>query len=86
MKTALCDEAWLESLKGDPAYDRLNVEQEFAKMCRWCEVYGKQPTRRRFAATRQSKLTVLRPLTEDFGGGLDRPELADKNPTPHWAL
>lgn len=42
------DAAWLQDLKADPAYAGIDVEQEFARMRRWCAEHFKQPTRRRF--------------------------------------
>lgn len=45
---ALSDEDWLKGLAENPAYSTLDVPQQHAKMCTWCSVNGKQPTRRRF--------------------------------------
>ena len=42
------DEAWIESLKSNPAYAGIDVSREHAKMAQWCAVNRKQPTRRRF--------------------------------------
>lgn len=42
------EEAWIDSLKSNPAYTGIDVAREHAKMVQWCEVSGKQPTRRRF--------------------------------------
>lgn len=44
----LTDEAWIRGLKEDQAYKGIEVEREYAKMIRWCEVSKKQPSRRRF--------------------------------------
>jgi hypothetical protein len=46
--TSQDDAAWLQGLKADPAYKGIGVDREHAKMCQWCAVNGKQPTRRRF--------------------------------------
>jgi hypothetical protein len=45
--TAL-DEEWIDRLKGDSTYAGIDVAVELGKLKRWCEVNGKQPTRRRF--------------------------------------
>ncbi len=44
----LSQDQWLAELKNDPAYAGIEVDREFAKMNRWCEVHKKQGTRRRF--------------------------------------
>lgn len=42
------DDEWRASLNADKAYEGINVDLEYAKMLRWCEVNRKQATRRRF--------------------------------------
>ena len=42
------DDQWMDSLKNDPAYNGIDVQTQYHKMVRWCEVNRKQPTRRRF--------------------------------------
>lgn len=44
----LTDDEWLSQLAADPTYAGIDVRREHGKMLRWCEVNGKQPTRRRF--------------------------------------
>lgn len=43
----LPDEQFLLELQAKPVYQALNVKLLYAKMVTWCEVSGKQPTRRR---------------------------------------
>ena len=43
----LCDQAWLERLAASDAYRGIAVKVEYAKMCVWCEVHHKHPTRSR---------------------------------------
>lgn len=47
-KPVLSDEEWIESLASNPAYQDIDVRQEYGKMVSWCSVFRKQPTRRRF--------------------------------------
>jgi hypothetical protein len=47
-KDEATDAEWLKSLSVDLAYQGINIETEYAKMSRWCEVNRKQATRRRF--------------------------------------
>lgn len=42
------DEEWLASLQSNEAYKGIDVKGEYAKMVNWCQVKGKQPTRRYF--------------------------------------
>jgi hypothetical protein len=42
-----CDDEFLSGLQERNVYRPLNVRFEFGKMLSWCEVNGKQPTRRR---------------------------------------
>lgn len=42
------DSEWLTALATDPTYHGIDVKTEHGKLCRWCEVNRKQPTRRRF--------------------------------------
>lgn len=42
-----CDESFLNELQADEAYKLLNVRLIHAKMVRWCDERGKQPTRNR---------------------------------------
>jgi len=42
------DAEWLAALMADPTYSGIDVKTEHGKLCRWCEVNRKQPTRRRF--------------------------------------
>lgn len=46
-KEPLSDDDWLKNLSSDPAYTGLDVPREHAKMIRWCETNGKQPSRKR---------------------------------------
>lgn len=46
-KAPLLDDDWLRSLSADPAYAGMDVPREHAKMVRWCDTNGKQPSRRR---------------------------------------
>lgn len=41
------DSDYLKSLKQNPAYVLIDVERVNGKMIAWCELHGKQPTRRR---------------------------------------
>lgn len=47
-RTTACDEEFLTELQQNPAYQALDVQRCYAKMCVWCENKGKQPTRGRF--------------------------------------
>lgn len=42
------DDAWIESLRQNPAYVDLDIKKEFERMVAWCDVNRKKPTRRRF--------------------------------------
>lgn len=42
------DETWLAELEKAPAYQGINIRCELGKMQQWCQVNGKQPSRRRF--------------------------------------
>ena len=44
----MTDGEWLQSLTTDPAYQGVDVSREHAKMVRWCDTNGKQPSRKRF--------------------------------------
>ena len=44
----LPDDEYLEALQKNPAYSMLNVRHCYQKMMAWCEVNGRQPSRRRF--------------------------------------
>ena len=46
-KKPLSDDDWLKALSSDQAYTGLDVPREHAKMVRWCETNGKQPSRKR---------------------------------------
>lgn len=46
-KKPLSDDEWIQSLSMDSAYTGLDVPREHAKMVRWCETNGKQPSRKR---------------------------------------
>jgi hypothetical protein len=60
MKTPQDIEVWLKELSKD-TYDGLDVKREYSKMCRWCEVHGKQPTKRRFIAWLNRIDPILKP-------------------------
>ena len=42
------DFEWVKRLKGNAAYEGVDVEREYGKLIAWCEANGKQPTKRRF--------------------------------------
>lgn len=42
------DEEWLVSLERTPAYEGINIREQFSRMQQWCLVNRKEPTRRRF--------------------------------------
>ena len=46
--TTLPDGEWLDSLKEDLAYKHINVNVEFSKMKRWCEMNNKPASKKRF--------------------------------------
>lgn len=39
---------FVSSLKTDPTYSGIDIQREFGKMSKWCEVNGREPTKRRF--------------------------------------
>lgn len=41
------DSEWLDNLKQNPAYKRIDVETLYNKMLAWCELKGKKPTKAR---------------------------------------
>ncbi len=41
-------EDWLKELEGNKTYTGIDVRREYGKMLAWCNVRGKQPTKRRF--------------------------------------
>ncbi len=41
-------EDWLKELEADKTYSGIDVRREYGKMLAWCNVRGKQPTKRRF--------------------------------------
>ncbi len=41
-------EDWLKELESDKTYHGIDVRREYGKMLNWCNVRGKQPTKRRF--------------------------------------
>jgi len=46
--SALSDEEFLKTLKDNPVYEGLDVDELYQKMLVWCKTNGKKPTRRRF--------------------------------------
>lgn len=42
------NEAFMESLKSNPAYVGIDIQREFGKMTAWCSTRSKKPTQRRF--------------------------------------
>lgn len=42
------DETWIAELEKASAYQGINIRCELGKMQQWCQVNGKQPSRRRF--------------------------------------
>lgn len=50
LEAGLTDEVWLTGLKGNRAYEGIDVDREYSKMCVWCQTNRKSPTRRRFVA------------------------------------
>lgn len=45
---ALSDDDFLKSLKDNPVYEGLDVDELYQKMLVWCKTNGKKPTKRRF--------------------------------------
>lgn len=67
-------EDFLKSLKSDAAYAGIDVQAEFGKMCRWCEVNHKKATHRRFInwLNRCDKPVTSKTQPEpDYSKGLD---------------
>lgn len=62
---------WLASLKGDAAYQGIDVEREHARMANWCAVNHKQATRRRFVnwLNRCDRPMESTPSQPDFSKG-----------------
>jgi len=61
---------WIAELCKDPTYRGIDVEIEYAKMHRWCEVNKKQPTRRRFINwlnRAERPLSVRTPTRQVYG-------------------
>jgi uncharacterized protein YdaU (DUF1376 family) len=46
-RSNVCDDEYLKSLQAKDVYSALNVKKIYGKMCAWCEVKGKAPTRSR---------------------------------------
>jgi uncharacterized protein YdaU (DUF1376 family) len=46
-RPTLCDDDFLASLQAREVYSQLNVRKVYGKMCTWCELKGKVPTRAR---------------------------------------
>lgn len=44
----LPDDEWLDSMQKNPAYSMLDVRHCYQRMLTWCQVNGRQPSRRRF--------------------------------------
>jgi hypothetical protein len=45
---SITDAQWLGLLKADATYAGIDIDREYGKMLRWCEVNNRKPTRRRF--------------------------------------
>jgi hypothetical protein len=46
-RPTLCDDDFLDSLQAKEVYSQLNVRKVYGKMCTWCELKNKVPTRAR---------------------------------------
>jgi hypothetical protein len=49
-RPTLCDDDFLDSLQAKEVYSQLNVRKVYGKMCTWCELKGKVPTRARLVS------------------------------------
>ena len=47
-KATACDEDWMKELQATEAYKDIDVPREYSRMCVWCSINKKQPSRRRF--------------------------------------
>lgn len=45
---SVTDAEWVQSLKSEKAYEGIDVDREYSKMCAWARTNGKKPSRRRF--------------------------------------
>jgi len=48
VSTVQIGDEYFKTLKDNPAFNGLNIEKEFHKMKAWCDLNGKQPTKKRF--------------------------------------